>query len=111
MVGTKDENSSASVKRLAGKVALVTGASRGIGAAIALRLAREGATVAISYLNKKNQADEVVAKINKLGAQAFAYKANVTSLEATRQMIEGISKTAGKIDILVNNAGIYEGAT
>jgi 3-oxoacyl-[acyl-carrier protein] reductase len=65
-------------KRLDGKIALVTGGSRGIGAAIALRLAADGATVAVSYVSNKAAADKVVAQITELGSKAVAFKANVS---------------------------------
>jgi len=95
-------------KRLAGKTALVTGGSRGIGAAIALRLAAEGARVAISYASNKTAADAVVAQIEELGSKAIAVKANVASKEDTDSLIAEIKKL-GKIDILVNNAAIFQG--
>lgn len=106
----QDKSAAVKVKRLAGKVALVTGGSRGIGAGIALRLAEEGAAIAISYATNKSAADEVVGKIAKLGtgAKALAFKANVTSAEESRKLIDSIVKEIGKIDILVNNAGVFE---
>jgi 3-oxoacyl-[acyl-carrier protein] reductase len=96
-------------KRLAGKAALVTGGSRGIGAAIALRLAEEGATVAISYTKNKKAADDVVTAIAKLGTGAVAFKADVASIDETRTLVEDLNHTFGKIDILINNAGVFEG--
>jgi 3-oxoacyl-[acyl-carrier protein] reductase len=104
---TEDHKVSQS-KRLKDKVALVTGSSRGIGAAIAMRLAADGANVAINYANNRDAADEVVQKISDLGAKASAFKANVTSEADIRQLIEQVIKTFGKLDILVNNAGVIE---
>ncbi|HEY9773061.1 MAG TPA: glucose 1-dehydrogenase [Planktothrix sp.] len=97
-----------SSKRLLGKVALVTGGSRGIGAGIALRLAEEGATVAINYSNNKVAADQVVKDINALGSKATAFQANVSSEKDTQKLVDEVVKTYGKIDILVNNAGVFE---
>ncbi|MDZ4833958.1 MAG: glucose 1-dehydrogenase [Candidatus Melainabacteria bacterium] len=97
-------------KRLTGKVALVTGGARGIGAAIALRLAEEGATVAISYVRSKDKADEVVSQIAELGAKGLALKADSSSKQDTENLIDQIAKQLGKLDILVNNAGVYEHA-
>jgi len=97
-------------RRLAGKVALVTGGSRGIGAAIALHLAEEGATVAISYNNNKRAAEEVLDKIQGLGGKALAYQANVASDKDVRVLIAAIVEAEGKIDILINNAGVFETA-
>src|SRR5262245_55033370 len=108
MTALQEKSEVTGSKKLAGKVALVTGGSRGIGAAIALRLAEDGATVAISYASNKAAADDIVAKIGELGSRAFAYKANVSSAEETKALIEEISKTFGRIDILINNAGVFE---
>ncbi len=96
-------------KRLAGKVALVTGGSRGIGTAIAKRLADEGATVALTYSKNKESADKVVNEINQGESKAYAYKADVVSQSEVLQLIEQIKKDHGKLDILVNNAGVWEG--
>lgn len=106
MTAVHEKSIAANSKRLAGKIALVTGGSRGIGAAIARRLASEGATVIISYANNKTAAGEVVAQIEKLGSKAIAVKANVASNQDTESLITEIKKL-GNIDILVNNAGIY----
>jgi 3-oxoacyl-[acyl-carrier protein] reductase len=96
-------------KRLAGKVAVVTGGSRGIGAAIALRLAQEGATVAITYTKNKKAAEDVVASISKLGNTAVAIRADVASASDTKHLVDELGKKLGKIDVLVNNAGVWEG--
>lgn len=95
-------------KKLAGKVAIVTGGSRGIGAAIALRLANDGANVAITYTSNKDAADKTVAKLIALGQKAIAIKANVADDSATQALIAEVKKAYGKIDILVNNAGVFE---
>ncbi|MBY0357982.1 MAG: glucose 1-dehydrogenase [Candidatus Obscuribacterales bacterium] len=110
MTALQTKSEAETKKRLAGKVALVTGGSRGIGAGIALRLAEEGATVAISYNNNKKAADEVVAQIAKLGVGALAFKANASSKEESKKLVDEVVKAAGKIDILVNNAGVFESA-
>ncbi|MBC8000214.1 MAG: glucose 1-dehydrogenase [Leptolyngbya sp.] len=93
---------------MAGKVALVTGGSRGIGAAIALKLAEDGATVAVNYVSSKDSADKIVDKITQLGSKAAAFQANVSNEEDSKRLIQEIQKKFGKIDILVNNAGVYE---
>lgn len=91
--------------KLAGKVALVTGASRGIGAAIAKRLAAEGATVVVNYNNNAEAAAAVVAAITEAGGQAVAVRADVSKLDQASDMIKGVQKQFGRLDILVNNAG------
>jgi 3-oxoacyl-[acyl-carrier protein] reductase len=95
-------------KRLVGKVAIVTGGSRGIGAAIALRLAAEGATVAITYASNKTAADKTVKEIEELGVKAVSFKADVASKDDTDALVAELRKL-GKIDILVNNAAIFLG--
>ena len=91
---------------LEGKVALVTGASRGIGRAIALKLASEGAKVAINFAGNTAKAEEVKAEIESNGGEALLVQADVSSAEAVEEMINKVTEKFGKIDILVNNAGI-----
>ncbi len=91
---------------LAGKVALVTGASRGLGRAIAVKLASQGARVAVNYLSNDVEAANVVQLINSRGGEALAVKANVADSEQVKNMVRQITDKWGKIDILVNNAGI-----
>ena len=91
---------------LKGKVALVTGASRGIGAEIAKTLAREGAHVIVNYNGSKEKADAVVAEIVAAGRSAVVYQCNVSDYEACGEMIQNLITNYGHIDILVNNAGI-----
>jgi 3-oxoacyl-[acyl-carrier protein] reductase len=90
---------------LSGKVALVTGASRGIGAAIARRLAREGAAVAITYHSSPGHAEKVVAEITSEGGRAVALAADSGDAEAVRATVTGTVEAFGGLDILVNNAG------
>jgi 3-oxoacyl-[acyl-carrier protein] reductase len=91
---------------LAGRVALVTGGGRGIGKAISLALAKDGATIAVNYRRDEAAAKETVAEIEQLGARAKAYSASVEDWDADVAMVEQIIKDFGYIDILVNNAGI-----
>ena len=91
---------------LDGKVALVTGASRGIGRAIALKLAAEGAKVAINYAGSTEKAEAVKAEIEAAGGEALLCQADVSSSEAVAAMVEAVVGRFGRIDILVNNAGI-----
>ena len=95
-------------KKLAGKVALVTGASKGIGAAIALRLADDGAVVIVNYSSSKGGADRVVAQITSKGGKAVAVHGNLAKPEEIKGVIDASNKAFGVIDILVNNAGVYE---
>ncbi len=92
-------------KRLEGKMALVTGGARGIGAAIAERLAADGATVAISYSRSAKEADALVAKIKKSGGKAAAYKADASIPAEAKGFVEAAFREFGGLDILVNNAG------
>ncbi|OXB94477.1 3-oxoacyl-[acyl-carrier-protein] reductase [Parageobacillus galactosidasius] len=91
---------------LQGKVALVTGASRGIGRAIALELARQGAKVAVNYAGNEAKANEVVEEIKNMGGEAFAIQADVSNAKAVDQMVKAVLERFERIDILVNNAGI-----
>ena len=94
--------------KLAGKVALVTGASKGIGAEIARELAAEGAAVVVNYSSSKAGADRVVADIVANGGQAVALQADVSSPAQVERLFAETSKLFDRLDILVNNAGIYE---
>ena len=93
---------------LQGKVALVTGASKGIGAAIALELAARGAAVAVNYSGSKAGADKVVAEIKQAGGKAIAVQANVADPDTIGPLVAEVAKELGPISILVNNAGVYE---
>src|SRR5262249_40333540 len=97
-----------STKKLADKVAVVTGASKGIGAAIAKQLAAEGASVVVNYANSKADADRVVAEIIGKGGKAVAVQANVSQKADIEHLFSETIKAFDKIDILVNNAGMYE---
>lgn len=92
--------------KLEGKKALVTGASRGIGRAIALALAAEGADVAVNYAGSEAAAKEVAAQIETMGRRALVLKADVADSAAGTAMVDAVVKEFGRIDILVNNAGI-----
>lgn len=91
---------------LTGKIALVTGASRGIGREIALTFAREGAVVIVNYQGSKEKAKEVVQTIEKNGGKAEAIQCSVTDFKAVEEMMQTVIAGYGRIDILVNNAGI-----
>src|SRR5258708_33537856 len=95
-------------KRLEGKVALVTGASKGIGAEIALRLAAEGAAIAVNDSASKEAAERVVAAITGKGGKAVAVHGNLTDASHVKSVVAQTVKAFGAIDILVNNAGLYE---
>lgn len=92
--------------KLDGKTAVVTGASRGIGRAIALELAKEGANVVVNYSGSKEKADEVVEEVLKIGKKAIAVQANVADNESVQNLMKTALDEFGSIDILVNNAGI-----
>lgn len=92
------------------KVALVTGASRGIGYACAVKLAKCGYDVAVNYVSNDAKAQEVVEEIKKLGVNAIAVKADTSDLKAVQDMFRTIHKEFGRIDVLVNNAGVVDDA-
>lgn len=92
--------------KLTGKVALVTGASRGIGRAIAVELAKEGASIVINYSKDNEGAEETLEQVKKVNGYGVIIKQDISSLEGCKLMIDKIISTMGKIDILVNNAGI-----
>lgn len=92
--------------KLEGKVALVTGGSRGIGRAVALELAKEGADIGVNYVRNKDAADEIVSKIESVGRKAIPVQADVSIITEIERMVEQIWDEFGKIDVLVNNAGI-----
>ena len=94
--------------KLTGQVAVVTGASKGIGADIARHFAAEGAAVVVNYSSSKEGADRVVDEITKRGGKAIAVQANVAKKAEVERLFSAAKKAFGKIDILVNNAGVYE---
>ncbi|MFM7612610.1 MAG: 3-oxoacyl-ACP reductase family protein, partial [Synechococcales cyanobacterium] len=93
-------------QRLQNKVAVVTGASRGIGRAIALALAAEGANVVVNYANSSDAADEVITEIQSFGGQAIGIRADVSQSDQVDTLVNSTMKQWGRIDVLVNNAGI-----
>ena len=95
-------------KKLAGKVAVVTGASKGIGASIAKHFAEEGAAVVVNYSSSRADADRVVAEITSNGGKVIAVQANVAKQDDVRRLFAEAREAFGPLDILVNNAGIYE---
>ena len=96
------------MSKLAGKVAVVTGASKGIGASIAEHLGAEGASVVVNYSSSKAGADDVVAKITGKGGKAIAVQGNVSKAEDIKKLFKETLAAYGKVDILVNNAGIFD---
>jgi 3-oxoacyl-[acyl-carrier protein] reductase len=103
MKGTQMKNG-----KLNGKIAVVTGASKGIGAGIAKELAAEGAAVVVNYASSKSDADKVVDEISKKGGKAIAVQANVAKKSDVDRLFAATERALGKIDIVVNNAGVYE---
>src|SRR5690349_288419 len=94
--------------RLAGKVAIVTGASKGIGAGIAKGLAAEGAAVVVNYCSSREGAERVVNAIEAAGGRALAYRADLAKSEEIRAMFAETKKVFGRLDILVNNGGVFQ---
>ena len=94
--------------KLDGKVAVVTGASKGIGASIAKHLAAEGASIVVNYASSKEGADKVVAEIEKGGGKALAVGGDVSKAAEAEGIIDAAVKNYGRLDILVNNSGVYE---
>ena len=112
-IGLEAETSSAPsnertiMNKLANKIAVVTGASKGIGAAIARQFAAEGATVVVNYASSREGADKVVADILAAGGKAVAIGANIAVESDVRQLFQAVQELYGRVDLLVNNAGIY----
>src|ERR1700730_1020779 len=96
------------MSKLRGKVAVVTGASKGIGAGIAKALAAEGASVVVNYASSKAGADSVVAAIVAAGGKAVAVGGDVSKVADAQGIIDAAIKNFGRLDILVNNSGVYE---
>src|SRR5271155_411109 len=96
------------MSKLKGKVAVVTGASKGIGAAIAQALAAEGASVVVNYASSKAGAETVVDAITKAGGKAVAVGGDVSKASEAQGIIDAAVKNYGRLDILVNNSGVYE---
>src|SRR6516164_3115083 len=94
-------------QKLKGKVAVVTGASKGIGAAIATHLAKEGAAVVVNYAASKTDADRVVGEITRGGGEAIAVQADLSKPADVKRLFGETNKAFGRLDVLVNNAGIY----
>lgn len=99
------------MKKLEGKVALVTGAGRGMGREIALKLAEEGASVVAHYGGSREGAEELVAMIEAAGGKAFAYQADISDPSAVRRLFEQIDTAPGGLDIVVNSAGVSAGGS
>ena len=94
--------------KLSGKVAVVTGASKGIGAGIAKALAAEGAAVVVNYASSREGADKVVADITSKGGKAIAVGGDVAKPADVKSLFDATKKAFGKVDVLVNNAGVYK---
>src|SRR5438046_9557846 len=94
-------------KKLEGKVAVVTGASKGIGASIAVHLAAEGAAVVVNYASSKEGADRIVGEINGSGGKAVAVQANVAKPADVRRLFTETMSAFGRLDVLVNHARVY----
>src|SRR5262245_49477953 len=96
------------MSKLEGKVAVVTGASKGIGASIAKHLAAEGAKVVVNYASSKEGADRVVSEISREGGKAVAVRADLAKPDDVRRLFSEAKEAFGTVDVLVNNAGVYE---
>ena len=96
------------MSKLTGKVAIVTGASKGIGAAIARALGAEGASVVVNYASSKEGAEKVVESIRAQGGKAIAVKADISKAAEAQALIDDALKAFGRLDVLVNNSGVYE---
>jgi 3-oxoacyl-[acyl-carrier protein] reductase len=96
------------MSKLSGKVAIVTGASKGIGAAVAKTLASHGAAVVVNYASSKTGADKVVDAITSAGGKAVGVKGDVSKAAEAKELVDAAIKAFGRLDILVNNAGVYE---
>nr|WP_220794990.1 glucose 1-dehydrogenase [Gluconacetobacter sacchari] len=105
--GLPEQTGTAPVSKLSGKVAIVTGASKGIGAGIARALAAEGAAVVVNYASSQEGADAVVATIAQAGGRAVAVKGDVSRREDAQGLVEAAVRAFGRLDILVNNSGVY----
>jgi len=108
VIETTNERNKVKNGKLTDKVAVVTGASKGIGAGIAKHLALEGASVAVNYASSKADADKVVDEISKRGGKAIAVQGDVAKKKDIERLFAEAKKAFGKIDILVNNAGVYD---
>src|SRR6267142_2055742 len=104
--GTHESERKPAMNDLTGRVALVTGGGRDVGAGISQALAEAGASVAVNYHSSKDEAEAVVAQIEKAGGKATAYQADIADLEAVRSMVAAVKADVGGLDILVNNAGL-----
>jgi len=96
---------------LTGKVAIVTGGSRGIGAAISMELARQGVKIVLNYVSREELAEKMVADINEIGGEAYAVRADVSNTDEAAHLVQEAIEHFGKVDILVNNAGITRDST
>jgi 3-oxoacyl-[acyl-carrier protein] reductase len=108
-VVSQDFTAARAARPLTGKVALVTGGSRGIGAAIARALAADGADVAVSYANSADKAEAVAKELETKGVRARAFKADQADAKAVEALVQKVAKEFGRLDILVNNAGVFAG--
>jgi NAD(P)-dependent dehydrogenase (short-subunit alcohol dehydrogenase family) len=106
---TQEFTAAKAAKPLTGKVALVTGGSRGIGAAIAKELADQGADVAVSYAASADKAEAVAKELKSKGVRAAAFKADQADAKQVEDLVRKVAKEFGRLDILVNNAGVFAG--